>query len=166
MRSPVCPTGCCSRSGSIVLSLRSSSNVSVLFCDLDNFKPVNDEFGHGAGDVLLKLVADRLLGCVRPGDTVARLGGDEFAILLVDCPDAREVADRVVASMDTETVVLGRPVRTSISVGVAHHAGTRGADRRRQAQVRHAPVAEEHACRLRRPRSDSRPSKRSRNEKR
>jgi diguanylate cyclase (GGDEF)-like protein len=106
----------------------SSSNVDVLFCDLDNFKYVNDELGHGAGDVLLKIVADRLLECVRAGDTVARLGGDEFAILLENCPDAREVADRIVASMETKTEVLGRQVRTSISVGVARHeAGPRPA---------------------------------------
>jgi diguanylate cyclase len=106
--------------------LASSSNVDVLFCDLDNFKDVNDELGHGAGDLLLKIVAERLLGCVRAGDTVARLGGDEFAILLEDCPDAREVADRVVASMETKTEVLGRRVRTSISVGVARHEGVPG----------------------------------------
>jgi diguanylate cyclase (GGDEF)-like protein len=103
--------------------LSSSSNVDVLFCDLDNFKEVNDELGHAAGDLLLKIVADRLLACVRLGDTVARLGGDEFAILLEDCPDAREVADRVVASMEAKTEVLGRRVRTSISVGVARHEG-------------------------------------------
>jgi diguanylate cyclase (GGDEF)-like protein len=108
--------------------LASSSNVDVLFCDLDNFKYVNDELGHGAGDLLLKIVADRLLECVRAGDTVARLGGDEFAILLEDCPDAREVADRIVASMEAKTEVLGRQVRTSISVGVARHeAGPRPA---------------------------------------
>jgi diguanylate cyclase (GGDEF)-like protein len=101
----------------------SASNIDVLFCDLDNFKDVNDELGHGAGDLLLKVVADRLLGCVRVGDTVARLGGDEFGILLEDCPDAREVADRVVASMGAKTEVLGRLVNTSISVGVAHHQG-------------------------------------------
>jgi diguanylate cyclase len=103
--------------------LASSSNVDVLFCDLDNFKDVNDELGHGAGDLLLKIVAERLLGCVRTDDTVARLGGDEFAILLEDCPDAREVADRVVASMSARTEVLGQLVRTSISVGVARHEG-------------------------------------------
>jgi diguanylate cyclase (GGDEF)-like protein len=103
--------------------LASSSNVDVLFCDLDNFKDVNDELGHGAGDLLLKIVADRLLECVRAGDTVARLGGDEFAVLLQDCPDAREVADRIVASMQTRAEVLGRQVGTSISVGVARHEG-------------------------------------------
>ena len=103
--------------------LSSSSNVDVLFCDLDNFKYVNDELGHGAGDLVLKIVADRLLECVRVGDTVARLGGDEFAILLEDCPDAREVADRIVTSMETRAEVLGRHVRMSISVGVARHEG-------------------------------------------
>ena len=98
----------------------SSSNVDVLFCDLDNFKYVNDELGHGAGDLLLKIVADRLLECVRSGDTVARLGGDEFAILLEDCPDAREVADRIVASMETKAEVLGRrSARRSASVSHA-----------------------------------------------
>ena len=100
-----------------------SPNVDVLFCDLDNFKDVNDELGHEAGDALLKIVADRLLACVRTGDTVARLGGDEFAILLEDCPDAREVADRIVASMGARTEVLGQLVETSISVGVARHEG-------------------------------------------
>ena len=101
-----------------------SARVDVLFCDLDGFKEVNDKLGHGAGDRLLKIVAERLQGCLRPSDTVARLGGDEFAILLVDCPEARDVADRVVDSMDAGTEILGHPVRTSISVGLAHHAGT------------------------------------------
>jgi len=104
--------------------LRPSSDVSVLFCDLDDFKPVNDELGHAAGDILLTVVADRLLACVRDTDTVARLGGDEFAIVLENCADAEEIADRIVASMDQDTQVLGRTVNTSISVGVAHHRGT------------------------------------------
>lgn len=103
---------------------RPSSDVSVLFCDLDDFKPVNDELGHAAGDLLLTLVADRLLACVRDTDTVARLGGDEFAIVLENCTDAHEIADRVIASMNQDTQVLGRTVNTSISVGVAHHQGT------------------------------------------
>ncbi|WP_460711501.1 diguanylate cyclase domain-containing protein [Nocardioides dilutus] len=103
--------------------LATSSSIDVLFCDLDNFKEVNDELGHAAGDVLLRTVADRLVACVRVGDTVARLGGDEFAILLEDCPDAREVADRIVSAMRTETDVLGHRVCTSISVGIARHEG-------------------------------------------
>jgi len=106
------------------LVLEPEATVSVLFCDLDDFKHVNDELGHEAGDVLLGRVADRLLDCVRATDTVARLGGDEFAILLEDSGDAVQVADRVVAAMTEPVEVAGREVRTSISVGIAHHQGT------------------------------------------
>jgi diguanylate cyclase (GGDEF)-like protein len=103
--------------------LQPSADVSVLFCDLDDFKLVNDELGHEGGDVLLRQVAQRLLDCVRATDTVARIGGDEFAILLEDSSDAVQVADRVVASMLEEVEIGGRPVRTSISVGLAHRRG-------------------------------------------
>ena len=96
--------------------LQPSASVSVLFCDLDDFKLVNDNLGHEAGDDLLQLVASRLLECVRATDTVARLGGDEFAILLDDSSDAVSVADRIVASMNEEVEVLGkRCVRRSAS---------------------------------------------------
>jgi diguanylate cyclase len=100
-----------------------AASVSVLFCDLDDFKLVNDGLGHEAGDQLLKLVAKRLLECVRTTDTVARLGGDEFAILLDDSGDAVQVADRVVAAMHREIELCGQRVTTSVSIGIAHHEG-------------------------------------------
>ena len=70
----------------------------MLFLDLDDFKPINDRFGHDAGDRLLRAVAERVRACVRPEDTVARLGGDEFTILLEDIVDVRYaigVAERI-----------------------------------------------------------------------
>ena len=103
--------------------LAPAASISVLFCDIDDFKEVNDRLGHEAGDLLLQQVAQRLLGCVRVTDTVSRLGGDEFAILLDDSSDAIEVADRVVHAMAEEVSLRGRSVRTSVSVGIAHHQG-------------------------------------------
>ncbi|MEO5665026.1 MAG: GGDEF domain-containing protein, partial [Nocardioides sp.] len=101
--------------------LQPDADVSVFFCDLDDFKQVNDRLGHDAGDTVLQLVAARLLDCVRVTDTVARLGGDEFAILLESSADAVAVADRIVASMRSEVLIDGHPVSTSISVGIARH---------------------------------------------
>ncbi|OHV34891.1 diguanylate cyclase, partial [Parafrankia soli] len=81
--------------------------LAVLFCDLDNFKQVNDAVGHAAGDDLLRITARRLVNNVRPSDTVARLGGDEFAILLdpaVEDPEmvGRRLASSVRAPIDLE----------------------------------------------------------------
>jgi diguanylate cyclase (GGDEF)-like protein len=67
---------------------------ALMFLDLDNFKPLNDNYGHGAGDLLLVEVARRVLSCVRETDTVARFGGDEFVVLLgeLDTEKAPSVA--------------------------------------------------------------------------
>ncbi len=116
--------------------LQPDADVSVLFCDLDDFKQVNDRLGHDAGDTVLQLVAARLLDCVRVTDTVARLGGDEFAILLESSADAVVVADRVVSSMQSETLIDGQPVSPSISVGIArHHTPVAALDDRREGAV-------------------------------
>ncbi|MEQ0562091.1 EAL domain-containing protein [Amycolatopsis sp. NEAU-NG30] len=93
----------------------------LIFVDLDDFKEVNDRFGHAGGDVLLHAVAQRLLSCVRAGDTVARLGGDEFAILLegeLDAPQA--VADRIQGALRRPFAVNGTlvPVRASMGLVV------------------------------------------------
>ena len=98
------------------------SRYAVLFLDLDRFKVVNDGLGHLVGDELLKVIARRLLLCVRQEDTVARLGGDEFGILLSeprDLADATRVAERVNASLLQPVHIGENEVFTSVSVGVA-----------------------------------------------
>ncbi|NAZ82568.1 diguanylate cyclase [Kineococcus sp. R8] len=103
-------------------SSRSGRHVALLYCDLDDFKPVNDTGGHAAGDHVLIGVAQRLSHAVRPGDTVARLGGDEFAVVCPDLPDeaaAQAVAQRVVDAMVTPFPVAGWTFDVGISVGLA-----------------------------------------------
>jgi diguanylate cyclase (GGDEF)-like protein len=101
---------------------RSDYDVTVLFLDLDGFKPVNDSLGHLAGDRLLIEVARRLKDCLRRGDTAARLGGDEFAILLGDLSDAeraRSVAEKILEKLAEPFTLLGRELFVSASIGIA-----------------------------------------------
>jgi diguanylate cyclase len=95
---------------------------ALLLMDLDRFKPINDEYGHAAGDAVLRGVALTLTSCIRGGDLVARLGGDEFAILLRDCTTdvALRVATTICESVKNQTVPWnGSNLEVGISVGVA-----------------------------------------------
>jgi two-component system, cell cycle response regulator len=85
---------------------------AVLLIDLDDFKPVNDGYGHDAGDVVLVSVAERLARCVRSEDVVGRLGGDEYVILLCDL-GADEVAARKLAQLVSHKVIkeVSKPVK-------------------------------------------------------
>ncbi len=99
---------------------------AVAYIDLDDFKMVNDSLGHGAGDELLRVVADRLRVCLRSGDTPARLGGDEFAVLLEDAPDKAaviEVAERILDALHSPMEIEGREVSVRASIGVAMRRG-------------------------------------------
>jgi diguanylate cyclase (GGDEF)-like protein len=101
---------------------RRAGHQAVLFVDLDDFKDVNDTLGHAAGDELLRVVADRLVVAVRPGDVVARLGGDEFAVLLDGLPEphlAQMVADRVVTALAEPIQIGAHSAHVGASVGLA-----------------------------------------------
>ena len=102
---------------------RDSRRLALIFLDLDKFKPVNDEFGHKAGDELLQAVAQRLQACVRESDTVARVGGDEFVVLLpsIDAvQDALGVAEKIHEVLQQPfTLAQGQTVRISSSAGIA-----------------------------------------------
>jgi diguanylate cyclase (GGDEF)-like protein len=97
------------------------SHVTVLFLDLDCFKPVNDTLGHDAGDFALKEVARRLLACVRPEDLCARLGGDEFVIVLNDAEDAglHRLCKRIIRTISAGMTYDGKPINIGASIGIA-----------------------------------------------
>jgi diguanylate cyclase (GGDEF)-like protein len=96
--------------------------VAVVFVDLDDFKKVNDTMGHGVGDELLRVVADRLGGGLRDGDVAARLGGDEFAVLLADVRSSEEAlraGERLLRALSGPMDLRDRTVAVRASMGVA-----------------------------------------------
>jgi diguanylate cyclase (GGDEF)-like protein/PAS domain S-box-containing protein len=101
---------------------RARTRFAVLYCDLDGFKPINDELGHRAGDALLGEVATRLAATRREADVMARLGGDEFAALATNCAtaeDAERFAERICAALRSPLRIGSREARITCSVGIA-----------------------------------------------
>ncbi|MBP9903958.1 MAG: diguanylate cyclase [Rhodoferax sp.] len=103
---------------------RDQTHLALLFLDLDHFKPVNDDYGHAVGDELLKVVAQRMLACVRESDTVARIGGDEFVLLLRSVSDdpgqtALTVAEKIREALARAFDIDGKALHISCSIGVA-----------------------------------------------
>jgi diguanylate cyclase (GGDEF)-like protein len=106
------------------------SQLAIFFLDIDNFKLVNDGFGHSAGDELLKALGPRLRRGLVMTDTVARFGGDEFAVLCEDVRDAqhaREIAEQIRAALD-EPFAVGGGYRASASIGIALSADAQTAE--------------------------------------
>lgn len=127
--------------GALARARRGKTSVAVLFIDLDRFKAVNDNYGHEAGDVVLKEVAARLRACVRETDTVARLGGDEFVILLEGLKarqDAEPTATRFLNAMRQPIMVDGHALTVSASIGIALYPETAGD---REGLIRRADAA-------------------------
>ncbi|WP_421861927.1 EAL domain-containing protein [Motiliproteus sp.] len=100
------------------------SQLAVMFCDLDNFKQINDTLGHPVGDSLLIQVAERLKQVVRHQDTVARIGGDEFVILIDDNSHGEAVlktADQMLECLEATYNIQGQELYISASIGIAFY---------------------------------------------
>lgn len=108
--------------GALKESLKYDHTLGICVADLDNFKPVNDEFGHGVGDQVLRKVASTIVASVRPQDIVSRYGGDEFLIIIRDVNEAEcmLIADRICADMRNLPIrTRDRTVSASVSIGIA-----------------------------------------------
>jgi diguanylate cyclase (GGDEF)-like protein len=103
---------------------RSGGGLAVVFVDLDRFKLVNDSLGHGHGDGLLRAVAERLSGALRPDDTLSRFGGDEFVVLARNVEDERaalRIAERILETLAAPFELGPRTVQLSASAGIVLH---------------------------------------------
>ena len=101
---------------------RDDTPLALMFLDIDHFKQVNDRYGHGGGDALLKEFAQRLAECMRPTDAVARLAGDEFVVLLEGLHSEDEpqfIARKIIAAVQKPFVIEGHHMRVTTSIGIA-----------------------------------------------
>lgn len=113
-------------SNALSRSVRSKKEVAVLFIDLDGFKLINDTYGHEIGDHVLKIVANRLISAIRPGDTVARFGGDEFIIIceqIEDLKNAYLIAERIIESLREPLEIKYKTHYITGSIGIAFGTG-------------------------------------------
>lgn len=106
----------------LLTAKRAEHKLALIFFDLDKFKPVNDNYGHAVGDILLQQLATRLRSILRASDTLARLGGDEFVVLLprvTDARDAKKVAEDILRELSRPFMIEGFNLSISASLGVA-----------------------------------------------
>jgi len=110
----------------LATSARSGHGGAILFIDLDNFKTLNDTVGHDIGDLLLQQVAERLVSCIREGDTAARLGGDEFVVMLENLSENTQeaatqtetIGEQVLGALNEPYILAGIEHRSTPSIGV------------------------------------------------
>ncbi len=123
---------------------RNKRKLAAMFLDLDRFKLVNDTLGHTMGDRLLKAVANRLLSCLRKGDTLSRFGGDEFTLLLPEVrtrDDVVVIAEKILDRLNEAFVIDGHELFVGASIGIAMYpeAGDNG-----EALIQNADIAMYH----------------------
>jgi diguanylate cyclase (GGDEF)-like protein len=107
---------------SIALAIRHGKRLAVLYVDLDNFKDINDSFGHSVGDQLLQSAAKRLEQCIRHSDTVSRQGGDEFVVLLSEVESAQDaacVSEKLIKAMAKPHLFGGHELNVTLSIGIS-----------------------------------------------
>ncbi|MGD9733755.1 MAG: ABC transporter substrate-binding protein, partial [Desulfamplus sp.] len=116
----------------LLRSIKVKKNIGLIIIDIDNFKLINDTYGHDAGDQLLIMISDRIINTIRPGDTVARLGGDEFVILseyIYSEETLVKIAEDINAAIRIPFVLNDRQVYITTSIGMAiGHGTTHSAD--------------------------------------
>jgi diguanylate cyclase (GGDEF)-like protein/PAS domain S-box-containing protein len=120
----------------VSMRTENKSGTAVIFIDLDEFKQINDQYGHSVGDEVLATLGERLKTVIRAGDSVARLGGDEFAVLLTavrEPAEAAVVAERLLEQITTPIDVAGRQLSLTASIGIA--LGSTGAELLKQADA-------------------------------
>jgi diguanylate cyclase (GGDEF)-like protein len=106
----------------INLAERDNTSFTLMFIDLNGFKAVNDNFGHDAGDAIIRICAERLGSCLRRSDSVARMGGDEFTLLLQNIAvntDVAHIAEKVIKAVEQPAEINGHEVVVGCSVGIA-----------------------------------------------
>jgi diguanylate cyclase len=125
----------------IHLAERDNINFALMFIDLNGFKQINDNFGHDAGDIIIRICAERLSDCLRRSDSVARMGGDEFTLLLPQIEsntDVAHIAEKVIQAIGQPADINGHEVVVGCSVGIAiYPEGGRDAD----SLLKHADMA-------------------------
>ena len=119
---------------------RSGKYFSVMLIDVDDFKQINDTYGHEAGDEVLKTIANRIKSAVRAEDTVCRFGGDEFVLLVQDIDNEQQlelIGKAVFTSLSEEIWCAGRPLKVGMSIGASlyPHHGTEMADLKHNADI-------------------------------